>query len=139
MLVCVCVYMDVHMCVYIYTMACMRRSEDNLGEWVLSFHHVGPGDQTQIVRFGGKYPYWLSHLTGPNRHLCEAAFVQSGKSFIFLAWREAQSTKLDAWQKITDRTFCLCFQGLQTFLSLKIRVLQIHFWSPLYPYITTFP
>lgn len=30
----------------------------------LSFHHVGPREQAQIVRFGGKHPSPLSHLAG---------------------------------------------------------------------------
>lgn len=39
------------------------RSEDDLWLLVLSFHHVGPTDQTQVVRLGGLYP--LSHLDSP--------------------------------------------------------------------------
>lgn len=32
------------------------RSEDNLWKLVLSFHHVGPGDQTQLARLSHKHP-----------------------------------------------------------------------------------
>lgn len=44
--------------------ACMLRSEGNLGEPVLSFDHVGLGDQTHVVRFGGMCLYLLSNLAG---------------------------------------------------------------------------
>lgn len=30
-----------------------------------SFQHVGPGDWTQVIRLGGKWPYSLSLLAGP--------------------------------------------------------------------------
>lgn len=43
------------------------RSEGNLQESVLSFHHVGPEDRTQVVRFGGKHLYLLSPLSGPEQ------------------------------------------------------------------------
>jgi hypothetical protein len=29
------------------------------------FHHVGPGDRTQVFRFGGNHLYPLNHLTSP--------------------------------------------------------------------------
>lgn len=32
---------------------------------VLSFHHVGPGDETQVIRFGIKHLYPLSHPADP--------------------------------------------------------------------------
>lgn len=32
------------------------RSEDNLGQLVLSFHHMGPRKGTLILRLGGKVP-----------------------------------------------------------------------------------
>lgn len=38
----------------------MWRPEDNLQESGLSFHPVGPRDQTQSVRLGGKLLYPLS-------------------------------------------------------------------------------
>lgn len=40
-------------------------SEDNLRELILSFHHVGPGSYTQVIRYGGKHPILLTHLTVP--------------------------------------------------------------------------
>lgn len=52
-------YVCVYMCVYIHTggLACMGKSEDILQKSVLLFHHVGPRDQTQVVRFGSKHLY----------------------------------------------------------------------------------
>lgn len=40
----------------------MSRSEDNLKEWILSFHRVGPGDQTQTIRPGDRHLNSKSHL-----------------------------------------------------------------------------
>lgn len=40
--------------------ACVQRSEDSLWESVLSFHHVGPRDQTEVIRFGSSRLYPLS-------------------------------------------------------------------------------
>lgn len=41
----------------------MWRSEDNIDESILSFQHVGPSDQTPVVRFSSKHLYQLSCLT----------------------------------------------------------------------------
>lgn len=41
----------------------MWKSEDNVDKSFLSFYHVGPGDQTPVVRFSNKHLYQLSHLT----------------------------------------------------------------------------
>lgn len=54
-------------CVSIRGCACththsIRRPKDNLEELVISFYHVGPGNQMQIIRPGGKYLYLLSRL-----------------------------------------------------------------------------
>lgn len=38
------------------------RSGDNVKELVLSFHQVGPGARTQVMKLGGKRLYPLSHL-----------------------------------------------------------------------------
>lgn len=52
-----------------YARACHRahilRSEDNLWQSILSLHHVGPGNRTQIIRVGGKCLYQMSHLGAP--------------------------------------------------------------------------
>lgn len=37
-------------------------SKDNFLELLLSFYHVGSGDQTQVVQFDNKYLYLTSHL-----------------------------------------------------------------------------
>lgn len=39
----------------------MWQSEDNLGELVITFH-MGPKDQTLVLRLGGRDLYPLSHL-----------------------------------------------------------------------------
>lgn len=39
--------------------------EGQLAGLVLAFHHVGPGDQTQVARFGGKCLYPLSRPACP--------------------------------------------------------------------------
>lgn len=45
----------------------MRRSEDNLWELVVSFHHVSPGVETRVDRrLGGNYLYLPSHFAGPS-------------------------------------------------------------------------
>lgn len=44
---------------FVYGGECMPqhvwRAEDNFREPVLSFHHMGSGDQTQVVKLGGNY------------------------------------------------------------------------------------
>lgn len=49
---CVCVYMFVCMCEGTCATECMWWSEGTLLESILTFYHVGPRDQTQIVRLG---------------------------------------------------------------------------------------
>lgn len=44
-------------------------SEDYLEEWTRSFHHVGSGDPTQLVRLGSKRICPLCLLTGPVIHI----------------------------------------------------------------------
>lgn len=39
------------------------RSEDNHQESVLSFHHLGSGDETRVDRLGGRNFYPLSHFS----------------------------------------------------------------------------
>lgn len=50
---CACMY------AYMYVSAVMWMcgSEDNLWEWVFSFHPVGSTKQTPLVMFGSKYLY----------------------------------------------------------------------------------
>lgn len=57
--------------VFTFTLSILRvcahvwKSVDNLGggRSTLSFHYVGPRDQTQASRLGSKCPYLLSHST----------------------------------------------------------------------------
>ena len=48
-----------------YLMSCIWGSEGSLQEPFLSFYSVGPWDQTQVVRLGGRHLFLLSHLAGP--------------------------------------------------------------------------
>lgn len=41
------------------------RSENNYWEWILSFYHVGPSDQTQVVRLVSKQLYLWHHRDSP--------------------------------------------------------------------------
>lgn len=51
------------------------RLEDSLLDLVLSFHQVGPRDQTKVIRLVNKYLFPLSHLVSQlltllNEYLC---------------------------------------------------------------------
>lgn len=59
-----CVHTHMHTCAITH----MWRLKDNFQKLVLSFHRVGPGDQTH-VSLGGKHLYSLSHLTSPKERL----------------------------------------------------------------------
>lgn len=54
-------------------MMLMGRPKDILWGLVLSFHHVGSGNGTQVAGLGGRY--LLSLFTGPTQPLC---FFPSG-------------------------------------------------------------
>lgn len=43
------------MCADTSAIKCLWRSEDNLEELVLSFHHVVPEDQTQVFKLGDRH------------------------------------------------------------------------------------
>ena len=61
---CVCVF--VYVCVlHETTIAHAWKSEDRSEGWALSLSCVRPGDQTQVIRHGGKHFYSLSHLAHP--------------------------------------------------------------------------
>ena len=47
-------------------LACVWRSEDSLQKSVLLFHQGGSGDQTQVIRLGGKCLELQSHLGCPS-------------------------------------------------------------------------
>lgn len=40
----------------------LQRSEKNLEELALSFHHVGSRVQTQVIKAGSKHLYLLNYL-----------------------------------------------------------------------------
>lgn len=50
------------MCVwgeFLQTIIFIQRSEGSLRELILSLHYLGVRDQTQVIRLGGKWPYYL--------------------------------------------------------------------------------
>lgn len=47
---------------------CIWRSEENLPEWILSFHHMAPRNQTQVIRLDCNHLCPLSHIAGPLLH-----------------------------------------------------------------------
>lgn len=52
-------------CAYVHAKAHMRRPQDTLWEFILSSHHVGPGDGTQIACLDSKCIDQLNQLSGP--------------------------------------------------------------------------
>ena len=75
--ICVCIYVCLYICVcvcarvhtralYAHATARVWRSENNLLELILSFHGIGPRDQTQVVGFGSRHFYSLNHLSSPS-------------------------------------------------------------------------
>lgn len=46
-----------HLFIFYHVRACMWQSEDNLRELTFSFHYVGPGNLTQVIRLGTKNFY----------------------------------------------------------------------------------
>lgn len=80
---CTCVGTSVHM--HIYSLLCtsaiiasIQRSDDNLQDLALSFPHVGSGNRTQVVRFGGKLPYLRSHPVIPVYPLTMLSYLIPG-------------------------------------------------------------
>lgn len=62
-LLCVCIYV----CAFTVCCVVLWRSKDNLQEFFLFFHHMGPGDPTQVMKTGGKYLYLPA---GPLHMMC---------------------------------------------------------------------
>lgn len=49
-----------------YMLTHMGKSDNNVQELILSFHHIGSRDQTQADQLDSKYLYLLNHYTGPD-------------------------------------------------------------------------
>lgn len=81
-----------HTCMHVTV--CVWRSEDNLQELVLSFHCVGSGDQTQVVRPGSKRVYPQSWLASPWQNFSVVKYSKHLLSKTNVKWFEI---KLLAW------------------------------------------
>lgn len=60
------------------------RSKGNLHKSVFSSHHVGFGDQSEVIWLGSKYLYPLGHLASPWVFSLEPHEVGSPKHVIML-------------------------------------------------------
>lgn len=58
-----CIYVCMYMVYIMSQQVC--RSEDNLWELILSFHLMGPKEQTQITKFCDRCLNLLSYLASP--------------------------------------------------------------------------
>lgn len=66
---------------YICAMACIWTSEDNLGELVLSFHHMSPRHGAQVISPGSKRLHLLSPPSGPQQGLFQEVYQNHLLSF----------------------------------------------------------
>lgn len=75
--------MHLFVCVCVHAASGVR-SEDNVKRF--SSLPFGYGDRTQVLRFGGKHLYQLSHASGPralsHRHDCVGWWVWGGGDII---------------------------------------------------------
>lgn len=68
---------------------CMWGSENNEREWVLPlFYHVGPGDETQLMRLGSKCPYLLALTDILRKHFYCVDFISLFRQLVFLSAKE---------------------------------------------------
>lgn len=65
-------------------------SRDNLHTLNLSYYHVGPTDQTQVIRLGSKHLLPESHLASPSRESLYPELIVGG-----VALKETRSLSLD--------------------------------------------
>lgn len=79
-----------------------RSKDNNLQELVLSSHNVGPRDQTQVIRFGGKLIYTLALL------YLISSFVEIGSYYVAPAVLELDQVGLI----LTE--FCLLHAGIKS-------------------------
>lgn len=81
------------MCVHVRAIAQVLGTEDNLLESVFFFHHVGPGDETQVGRLGRKCLHPLSPLAALPSH--QNVFLKVGSLFVgleveaYISWQSA--------------------------------------------------
>lgn len=66
----------------------MWSSEDNSQESFLSFHRVGPGDQTRVLSLGGRCLYPLRHLAGSLPVVCHSLALGSSGGMLFFLTRK---------------------------------------------------
>lgn len=59
----------------------LHKPEVSLQMLVLSLHHVGPRDETQVVRLGVRCLYSLSHLAGPKYVHLQCTLLSNIKTF----------------------------------------------------------
>lgn len=64
------------------------RLEDNSQELVLSFHCMGSGDRTQVIRLGSKRLYPLSQFTGPRQNFSVVKYSKYLLSKTNVKWFE---------------------------------------------------
>lgn len=74
---------------------------------VLSFHYVGPRDQTQVARLSGKHLSPLSHLAGHHlftdsvRRQCFSSHAATGHTLLSLGYQESRNE----WVRLTQAVF----------------------------------
>lgn len=86
---CVCMLVSYLNCLNICPIAFTWRSQDNLQESPLSFHHVNPRDWTGVTRLGGHLPGPASTLEAQpvspavqRKGRLQDLWVSSGKAFV---------------------------------------------------------
>jgi hypothetical protein len=67
----------IHSFIHSLVIAARQRSKDNSQESVLSLHHVGARDQTQILKIGGKMLFPVSHLVSHIKHILDHFLCKS--------------------------------------------------------------
>ena len=65
-----------YVCICVGATVCAHGDQDHQSESILSTHHVGPGDQTQ-VRLDGKCLYPLRHLSCPIKEFLFCSVFQN--------------------------------------------------------------
>ena len=80
-----CTYLHLKFIIYLYVYSSAYVGvKEHGGGWLLSsLYHVGPWDPVQVVKFGSKPLYLLSHLAS---HVCllDHSFIHSFIHFVML-------------------------------------------------------